>query len=127
MFSSPQNLQTLNITDIEETKSIIQKNFKIYPNFDLTQLTSFCTYGSLQKRLSSSVIGIINKFPAALITEEYIFGSITAQTAFNAFYDPLEDVTNFDMNTTAFRNPFNIVYTVNAARTVETAPIPVSK
>lgn len=127
VFSSPQNLETLNITDIEETKSIIQKNFKIYPNFDLTQLTSFCTYGSLQKRLSSSVIGIINKFPAALITEEYIFGTITAQTAFNAFYDPLEDVTNFDMNTTAFRNPFNIDYTVNAARTIETAPLPISK
>ena len=127
VFSLPQNLEILNITSIEETKSIIQKNFKIYPNFDLTQITSFCTYGSLQKRLSSSVIGIINKFPAAIISEEYIFGSITADTAFNAIYDELEDVTNFDMNTNAFRNPFNIDYTVNAARTVETAPMPISK
>jgi len=127
VFSKPQNLESLDIKNIEETKELIQKNFKIYPNFDLTQVTSFCTYGSIQKRLSTSVINIVNKFPGAIISNEFIFGNITADTAFNAIYDPLEDITNFEMDTNAFRNPFNIDYTVNAPRTVETAPIKVSK
>jgi hypothetical protein len=127
VFSNPLNLESLNVKDIEETKSLIQKNFKIYPNFDLSQLTSFCTYGSLQKRISASVIGIINKFPGAIFANEFIFGSVTAETATNALYDPVEDITNFDIDTTQFRNPLNIDFTTNAARTLETSPLPLSK
>jgi archaellum biogenesis ATPase FlaH len=41
-------------------EQIIEKNFKVVPNFDLAQITSFSLYGSLQKRLSSSITKVIN-------------------------------------------------------------------
>ena len=62
VFSDPYNLESLNIETIAEAKKIISKNFKVYPNFDISEITSFSLYGSLQKRLSSSIIKIINYF-----------------------------------------------------------------
>ena len=41
VFSQLYNLENLNIEDIEQTKKIIQKNFSVYPNFDISQVTSF--------------------------------------------------------------------------------------
>jgi hypothetical protein len=35
IFSDPFNLENLNIDSLEESKKIIEKNFKVYPNFDL--------------------------------------------------------------------------------------------
>ena len=40
---------------------------KVYPNFDLSQVTNFKQYGSLVKRLSSSVTKIINYFPEIIL------------------------------------------------------------
>ena len=61
VFSEPYTLDSLNITNIEEAKRIIEKNFKVYPNFDISQVTNFSLYGSLQKRISASVTKIINR------------------------------------------------------------------
>ena len=66
VFSEPYTLENLNIENIEETKKIIEKNFKVYPNFDISQITSFSLYGSLQKRLLASITKVINYFPAAI-------------------------------------------------------------
>ena len=66
LFSDPYTLENLKIDSIEQAKVIIQKNFKVYPNFDLAQITNYTLYGSLQKRLSSSITKIINFFPAAI-------------------------------------------------------------
>ena len=66
VFSDPISLETLNIESIDSLKTIIQQNFKIYPNFDFSNITSFTNYGSLQKRLSVAIINVINNFPASL-------------------------------------------------------------
>ena len=127
IFSKKYNLENLDIKDIEETKRIIQQNFQVYPNFDISQVTSFTIYGSLQKRISTSITKIINFFPAALEIYNTTLSLTTGLTATNIFYDPIEDITILDVNVGQARNPFDIDYTVNAARNIEVRPIEVSK
>jgi hypothetical protein len=65
-FSDPMSLKSMNIESVLEARNILTNNFQVYPNYDLSQVTNFTEYGSLTKRLSTSVTKIINYFPAAL-------------------------------------------------------------
>ena len=65
-FSKPINLDDMGINNIAQSRVIFENNFKVYPNFDLTQVTNFTSYGSMVKRISTSVEIIINYFPAEL-------------------------------------------------------------
>jgi hypothetical protein len=127
VFSSGITLSSMGIENIEETKKIIQNNFKVFPNFDLSQITSFSLYGSLSKRLSSSITKVINYFPAALEIESENFSLFTGETAFNILYDPLEDTTSFDVNVFLIRNPLSIDYSVNASLNIQASPYKMSK
>ena len=127
VFSTPYNLTNLNISNIEQSKLLVQKNFQVYPNFDISQITSFSLYGSLQKRVSSSITKIINYFPAALTVKEYVSVDFTAQTAYNVIYDQLDDETTFDVFIPYLNNPFDIDYTQNAKQNVSFRPIKVSE
>ena len=62
VFSDPINLDSIGITSIEQSKAILENNFKVYPNFDLTQVNNFTLYGSMVKRMSASVTKIISFF-----------------------------------------------------------------
>jgi len=127
IFSNPYTLENLKIDNIQEIKKIIEKTFKVYPNFDISEITSFSLYGSLQKRLSASIIKVINYFPAALeVYPRQITGLYTGNTAFNITYDRKNDETTFDIDTGLIYNPFGIDYSENAARNISTRPIPVS-
>jgi len=127
VFSEPINLNTLNLTGVIESKSIFENNFKVYPNFDLTQITNFSLYGSLTKRISASVEKIINYFPAAI--ESFFYGSdyTTGATAENISYNNSQDITTFDLKLSRVSNPFGIDFTTNATRNLELLEIPVSQ
>lgn len=128
VFSDPYTLENLKIDNIQETKKLIEKTYKVYPNFDISEITSFSLYGSLQKRLQGSVVEIINKFPAAIeIQPRQLSGLYTGNTAFNITYDRKNDETTFDVDLGLFRNPFGIDCSVNAPRNVGTAPFEISK
>ena len=127
VFSKKFNLENLEITNILETKKLIQKNFQVYPNFDISQVTSFALYGSLQKRISTSITKIINYFPAALEVVSTTLTLSTGLTATNIFYNSIEDETELEINCPFARNPFEIDYTVNADRNLEVRPMKVSK
>jgi hypothetical protein len=113
-FSDPINLDSIGIETIAETKTIIEKNFTVYPNYDLSQVTNFTLYGSLVKRFSVSVSKIINYFPGGLEVFETIPSYSTQQTAQNIVYDSVEDETSFDIPLSSIRNPFGIDFTTNA-------------
>ena len=99
VFSQPYTLENLNVGSIEEAKAIIEQNFKVYPNFDLSEITSFSLYGSLAKRLSSSAIKIINNFPAAIeVYADQQSSLYSGNTAFNIVYNSINDETTFDMD-----------------------------
>jgi len=126
IFSEPYNLENLKIEDLQETRALIQKTFRVYPNFDISQITSFCLYGSLQKRMVASITKIINFFPAAIQVSQNVGSAYTAITANNISYDSVENETTLDIDVQLFLNPFDIDYSVNAARNLEVRPITVS-
>jgi hypothetical protein len=127
VFSDPFTLETLNIPNIEQSKLLVEKNFKIVPNFDLSQITSFSLYGSFNKRISSSVTKIINHFPAALQVDSQNYSLFTGNTAFNVSYDSVEDETTFDVNISLIKNPLEIDYSINASSNLSVRPIKVSE
>lgn len=127
VFSDPINLENLNIPTIEQAKLLVQKNFQVFPNFDLSQITSFSLYGSLQKRLSSSITKIINFFPAGIQVNPQNLILQTGNTAFNISYNEIEDETTLDIDVAFFNNPFDIDYSVNANINIQNRPMIVSR
>jgi len=126
VFSEPYTLDNINVTNIDEARRIIEKNFKVYPNYDLSEITSFSLYGSLAKRLSASAIKIINNFPAAIeIIALHQSGLYSGFTAYNIVYNSVNNETTFDMDSGLFRNPFSIDFSVNAERNIAVQPFPV--
>jgi hypothetical protein len=126
VFSNPINLEGLGIDSVQQSKVIFENNFKVYPNFDLSQITNFNLYGSMVKRISSSVENIINYFPAGIESTSFASDYTTGVTADNIVYDTAQNTTTFDLNVVKFRNPFGIDFTVNATRNLELREIPVS-
>lgn len=126
-FSDPVSLETLNINNVEESRIIQAKNFRVYPNFDLSQVTNFTLYGSLVKRISSSITNIINYFPGALEVTPYLFNFTNTESAINISFDPIENETYFEIPLGAIKNPFDIDYTTTATRNLELREIKVSE
>ena len=38
VFSDPISLESMNIQSVEQSKLLVENNFKVYPNFDLSQI-----------------------------------------------------------------------------------------
>ncbi len=125
-FSDPINLDTLNIENLIESQAILSKNFQVYPNYDLSQITNFTEYGSLTKRISTSVTRIINFFPGALEVSQNTAKFITQTTAFNCTYDPIDNETSLEIYISSIRNPFDIDFSENAARNILLKEVEVS-
>ena len=126
VFSNPISLRDLDFNSLEESKMIMAKNFKVYPNYDISQVTNFTLYGSLRKRFSTSVIKIINYFPAAIEVNKSYYDLTTGQTAYNISYDDVEGLTTFDIDVTRLRNSFDIDYSENADRNISVRPFETS-
>lgn len=125
-FASPVNLSDLGIDDIAQSNRI-SSQFRVYPNYDISQVLNFSLYGSLAKRLSVSVTKIINYFPASL---DVLFTSMiftTGETAVNISYDIINDETYFEVNVDRIHNPFGIDYTISAATNLAKVDNDVSK
>jgi hypothetical protein len=126
-FSDPINLESLGIDSINQSKTIVENNFKVYPNFDLTQVSTFTLYGSMVKRMSTSVTTIISYFPAAIESTFFGINYVTGKTADNVIYDPISDETSMEFDITRLRNPFGVDFTINSSRNLELKEIKVSE
>jgi hypothetical protein len=115
-FSDPISLETMNISDIEQSKMIIANNLQVYPNYDLSQITNFTSYGSLVLRLSAAITKIINFFPAGLQVSPIKIDFSTGYTVTNILYDEVEDETTLEIYLDTIRNPFAIDFSINADR-----------
>ena len=126
-FSEPLSLQSLNIEDVNESRRIMATQFRVYPNYDVSQVLNFSMYGSLRKRFQVSATKIINYFPASLDVQFSNLVFVTGATAVNVSYDPIEDETYFQVNVDRINNPFDIDYSISAAtnlnlREITTSP-----
>lgn len=125
-FSEPMTLDSMNIADVLESRAILASQFRVYPNYDVSQVLNFSLYGSLAKRLSVSITHIINYFPAAL---EIVFQNLdfsTGATAINISYDPIENETTFQVTLDRILNPFDIDYSFSAATNIAAKEITTS-
>lgn len=126
VFSKPFNLESLGLDTIAESKKIAEDNFRVYPNFDLTEITNFTLFGSMTKRISASIEGIINYFPGGIESRLLGVDYTTGATADNAVYNLSNNETSFELNISKIRNPFEIDFTVNATRNLELKEFQVS-
>jgi len=125
-FSEPMSLEMMGIDDLLESRRIQATQFRVFPNYDLSQVLNFCMYGSLSERLRVSVTKIINYFPAALEILYQNLELVTGDTAVNISYDSILDETYFEVNLDRINNPFDIDYTVNATTNISLREITVS-
>lgn len=127
VFSEPISLETLGFQDTIQAKSIFDKNFKLYPNFDETDITNFVGYGSLSKRFESAITNIINYFPASIDVSKYRPNFTTGATATGITYNVNENETKFIIPLETVRNPFSVNYTTTSTQTIESLEFSVSK
>jgi len=127
IFSEPFNLENLGIDDIAQSKLISEDNFKVYPNFDLSQVVNFTVFGSMVKRMSVSIEQIISYFPAAIESTTLGINFKTGETAQNAIYNLTNNETGFDLDIERIRNPFDIDFTVNSQRNLSLKEVKVSE
>ena len=126
VFSNPMSLDSMGVNDINQAKAIIENNFKVYPNFDLTQVTNFTLYGSLSKRLSAAITTIISYFPAGIESTTIGLNYTSGKTAFNIVYNSVTQETSFDLDVARLRNPFEVDFTTNSTRNLELREVKVS-
>jgi hypothetical protein len=118
-FDSPVSLEDLGIKNDIQSK-IISQQFRVYPNFDISQVLNFSLYGSLAKRFSVSITKIINYFPASLDVRFLLPNYTTGDTALNISYDSTNDETYFEVNVDRIFNPFGIEYSQNGVSLTQT-------
>ena len=115
VFQKPINLEDLDLDSVNQSRELLAKEFRVYPNYDLSQVTNFTIYGSLKKRMEVSVQRIINFFPAGLEINETYYDYSTGTTAYNISYDLSENETTLTISVSRIKNPFELDYSVNSA------------
>ena len=125
-FSEPISLDMLGIDDVLESRRILATQFRVYPNYDISQVLNFSMYGSLSKRFSVSITKIINYFPASLDVQFNNDNYVTGITAYDIVYDVQNDETYFKINVDRINNPFDIDYSISAATNLSIREISVS-
>lgn len=126
-FSEPISLEGLNINDLSESRAIMATQFRVYPNYDVSQVLNFSMYGSLSKRFQVSISEIIHRFPASL---DIVFNNenfITGATATDILYDSTLNETSFKINVSRINNPFDIDYSLSATTNLSVREVTVSK
>jgi hypothetical protein len=114
VFQDPISLEDLNIDSVNEARELLAKEFRVYPNYDLSQVTNFTIYGSLQKRFEVSVQRILNFFPAGLEIDQLYYDYSTGQTAYNISYDSVDNETTLTIDVSRIKNPFSLDYSINS-------------
>ncbi len=125
-FSEPIDLDYLDVDTLAESRRIQATQFRVYPNYDLSQVTNFTLYGSLSKRFQVSITHIISVFPASLDIQFLNDDFLTGFTAQNVAYDPIYDETSFEVSVNRIKNPFDVDYSVSAATNLNMREIGVS-
>ena len=125
-FSEPISLDMMDIESLEQSRTILATQFRVYPNYDISQVLNFSMYGSLSKRFSVSITRIINYFPASLDIMYNNDDFTTGFTAYDIYYDVQNDETYFKVDVSRINNPFDIDYSVSATTNLSVREIVVS-
>jgi hypothetical protein len=125
-FSEPISLDTLSVQSTEESRILLAKEFRVYPNFDLSEVTNFTIYGSLTKRLAVSITKILGYFPASIDIDQTRYDLSTGTTAFDMSYDSQDDETTMSIDASVVKNPFDVDFTTNSVNNLAAKETPTS-
>ena len=114
VFQLPVSLEDLNLDSVNQSRELIAKEYRVYPNFDLSNVTNFTIFGSLQKRFEVSVQRIINFFPAGIEIDDYYYDFTSGDTATGITYNSVSNETELTINVDRIKNPFSLDYSVNS-------------
>ncbi len=112
-FSEPINLETLQITDINESRILASNKLEVFIRFDRSKVTNYTLYGSLRERLKVAVQQVINKFPASMSFNQFRTWDdyMSGETATNVTFNPNTNETTLSLNLYTLFNPFGIEFT----------------
>ncbi len=113
-FQNPVSLENLDLDSINASRELLAKEYRVYPNYDLSVVTNFTIFGSLQKRFEVSIQKILNFFPAAIEVDAIYYDFTSGLTAQNIVYSSVPNETEFTIDVARIKNPFNIDYSVNS-------------
>ena len=113
-FQNPVSLENLDLDSINASRELLAKEYRVYPNYDLSVVTNFTIFGSLQKRFEVSIQKILNFFPAAIEVDAIYYDFTSGLTAENIIYSSVPNETEFTIDAARIKNPFNIDYSVNS-------------
>ena len=108
VFQQPVSLEDLNLDSINQSRELLATQYRVYPNFDLSNVTNFTIFGSLQKRFEVSVQRIINFFPAGLEVDYLYYDFSAADTATGITYNSVSNETELFIDVARIKNPFTI-------------------
>ena len=114
VFQLPVSLEDLNLESVNQSRELIAKEYRVYPNFDLSNVTNFTIFGSLQKRFEVSVQRIINFFPAGIEVDFFYYDFTTGNTATGITYNSVSNETELTIDVARIKNPFSLDYSVNS-------------
>lgn len=114
VFQLPVSLEDLNLESVNQSRELIAKEYRVYPNFDLSNVTNFTIFGSLQKRFEVSVQRIINFFPAGIEVDYFYYDFTTGNTATGITYNAVSNETELTIDVARIKNPFSLDYSVNS-------------
>ena len=114
VFQLPVSLEDLNLESVNQSRELIAKEYRVYPNFDLSNVTNFTIFGSLQKRFEVSVQRIINFFPAGIEVDDYYYDFTSGDTATGITYSSVSNETEITINVSRIKNPFSLDYSTNS-------------
>ena len=114
VFQLPVSLEDLNLESVNQSRELIAKEYRVYPNFDLSNVTNFTIFGSLQKRFEVSVQRIINFFPAGIEIDYFYYDFTTGNTATGITYNSVSNETELTIDVARIKNPFSLDYSVNS-------------
>jgi len=112
-FSEPINLETLQITDISESKLLASNKLEVFIKFDRSKVSNYTLYGSLRERLKVAVQQVIRKFPASMKFDQFRTWAdfLSGETATNITFNPNTNETNLNLNLYTLFNPFGLEFT----------------
>ena len=110
VFGDPISLDVLGLESVNESRELQSKEYRVFPNIDLSLVTNFTLYGSLRKRLEVSVQRILGFFPAGLQIDFLNLDYTTGNTAYNISYNQISDLTTLTIDVAKIQNPFAIDY-----------------
>jgi len=125
-FAEPMTLDMMDVESLEESRRILATQFRVYPNYDVSQVLNFSMYGSLSERFRVSITRIINYFPASLDVQFSNGNYVTGNTAYDIVYDIQSDETYFKVSVDRINNPFDIDYSVSASTNLSIRELVVS-